>query len=118
MAEASKTVGTFTVSRYKTTMSNAKFEVEKFDGMNNIGMWEFKILDVLTHQELDISLEDRPDDITDKNWVKFNHQACRTIRLCLAKDQSTLLRRRLQPRSYGTNLRTSTRSRVWRTDSI
>ncbi|GFZ19218.1 hypothetical protein Acr_27g0009570 [Actinidia rufa] len=74
-------------SGHRTTVSNAKFEVEKFDGTNNFGMWQCEVLDVLIQQDLDITLEAKPDDISEKDWAKLNRQACGTIRLCLAKDQ-------------------------------
>lgn len=41
----------------RSMVSNAKFEVEKFDGTNNFGMWQCEIMDVLIQQELDITLE-------------------------------------------------------------
>ena len=44
----------------RTMVSNAKFEVKKFDGTNNFGMWQCEIMDVLVQQELDITLEDKP----------------------------------------------------------
>ncbi|KAL6012535.1 hypothetical protein ACLOJK_003024 [Asimina triloba] len=31
--------------------------------------------------------QDKPEEMDDKTWDKLNHQACGTIRLCLAKDQ-------------------------------
>ena len=86
MVEASKTTGISAISGHRTTMFNDKFEIEKFDGTNNFGMWQCKVLNVLTQQELDIILENKSDDMSEKDWVKLNHQACRTIRLCLAKD--------------------------------
>ena len=43
-------------SSARTTVTNAKFEVEKFDGTNNFGMWQCEVLDVLCQQELDIAL--------------------------------------------------------------
>ena len=67
-------------------VSNAKFEVEKFDGTNNFGMWQCEVMDVLVQQELDITLEDKPERMSDKDWEKINRQACGTICLCLAKD--------------------------------
>ena len=72
-------------------MSNAKFEVEKFDGTNNFGMWQCKVLDVLIQQDLDITLEAKLDDMSEKNWAKLNCQACGTIKLCLAKDQKNFV---------------------------
>ena len=31
----------------RTSVSNAKFEVEKFDGTNNFNMWQCEVMDVL-----------------------------------------------------------------------
>ena len=50
----------------KTAMTNAKFEVEKFDGTTNFGMWQCEVLDVLCQQELDVALEEKPDMMDDK----------------------------------------------------
>ena len=47
----------------RTMVSNAKFEIEKFDGMKNFGMWQCEVMDVLIQQELDITLEDKPRDV-------------------------------------------------------
>ena len=59
-------------------MTNAKFEVEKFNGTNNFGMRRFKVLDVLCQQELDLTLEEKPDKMDDKEWIKINKQTCGT----------------------------------------
>ena len=81
MAEASSSS-----SSTRTTVTNVKFEVEKFDGTNNFGMWQCEVLDVLCQQELDVALEEKPHMIDDKEWIKINRQACGTC-LCLVKDQ-------------------------------
>ena len=47
----------------RTMVSNAKFEVEKFDGMKNFGTWQCEVMDVLIQQKLDITLEDKPRDV-------------------------------------------------------
>ena len=52
-------------SAIRMTVSNAKFEVEKFDGTNNFSMWQCEVMDFLIQQELDIALED-------KYWDKIN----------------------------------------------
>ena len=31
----------------RTLVTNVKFEVKKFDGTNNFGMWQCEVLDVL-----------------------------------------------------------------------
>ena len=67
-------------------VSNNKFEVEKFDGTNNFGMWQCEVMNVLVQQELDITLEDKPERMLDKDWEKIYRQACGTIHLCLAKN--------------------------------
>ena len=71
----------------RTMLSNAKFEVEKFDGTNNFGMWQCEVLDLLFREGSDIALESRPKDYSDEDWNYVNRQACGTIRLCLGKDQ-------------------------------
>ena len=52
--------------------SNTKFEVKKFDDTNNFGMWQSEVIDLLFQQELDITLEEKPEDISKKEWVKMN----------------------------------------------
>ena len=54
--------------------------------MNNFGMWQCEVMDVLVQQELNITLEDKLERMLDKDWEKINRQACGTIRLCLAND--------------------------------
>ena len=82
MAEASSSS-----SSMRTIVTNVKFEMEKFDGTNNFCMWQCEVLDVLCQQELDVDLEEKPDNMDDKEWIKINRQACGTIHLWLAKDQ-------------------------------
>ena len=67
--------------------SNTKFEIEKYDDTNNFGMWQNEVMDILFQEELDITLEEKPEEIFEKEWVKMNRQACSSIRLYLAKDQ-------------------------------
>lgn len=71
----------------RTTVQNAKFEVEKFDGTNNFGMWQCEVRDVLAQQDLDMTLEDMPEDMDEAEWIRLNRVACSSIRLCLAKAQ-------------------------------
>ena len=39
-------------------VTNTKFDVEKFDGTNNFGMWQCEVQDILFQQELDVALEE------------------------------------------------------------
>ncbi len=75
------------LSAVRTMVSNAKFEVEKFDGTTNFGIWQYKVIDILIQQELDIALDDKPAKLSDKYFEKINRQACDTICLYLTKDQ-------------------------------
>ena len=71
----------------RSVVSNAEFDVEKFDGQNNFGIWQCEVMDVLAQQELDVTLEDKPGEMSEADWKKLNRQACGTIRLCLVNDQ-------------------------------
>ena len=51
----------------RTMVSNAKFEVEKFDGTNIFGVWQCEVMDVLVQQELDITLEDKLEGMSNKD---------------------------------------------------
>lgn len=79
---------TTTSSSWKrSSMSNAKFNVKKFDGTNNFDMWQCEVLDPLFREGSHIALDSKPKDISEEDWNFVNRQACCTIRLCLAKDQ-------------------------------
>ena len=80
----------------RTMVSNVNFEVEKFDGTKNFGMWQCEVMDVLFQQELDIALEDKLEEMTLKDWKKINRQACGTILLCLAKDHKHFVMRKMK----------------------
>ena len=75
-------------------VTNTKFDVEKFDGTNNFGMWQCEVQDILFQQELDVALEEsRPEDVDEKYWTIINPLACGTIRLCLSKELKYLFMR-------------------------
>ena len=88
MAEAS-----LSSSSARITLTNAKFEVLKFDGTNNFSMWQCEVLDVLCQQELDVAFEEKPNMMDDKEWIKINKQASGTIHLYLAKEQKYFVMR-------------------------
>ncbi|KAM2738157.1 hypothetical protein EV2_032395 [Malus domestica] len=71
----------------KTIVQNAQFEVEKFDGTNNFGMWQCEVKDVLAQLDLDLTLEGKLEDMEEVEWNMLNRMACSTISLCLAKPQ-------------------------------
>ena len=75
-------------------VTNTKFDVEKFDGTNNFGMWQCEVQDVLFQQELDTALEEnKPEDVDEKDWTRINRLACGTIQLCLSKELKYLFMR-------------------------
>ena len=47
-------------------ISNTNFEVDKYDDTKNFGMWQSEVMDILFQQELDITLEEKPDEISEK----------------------------------------------------
>ena len=53
-------------------------------------------MDVLIHQELNISLENKPMDLSMKDCKKINRQVCGTICLCLAKGQKYFIMREMK----------------------
>lgn len=53
-------------------MTNEKFKVEKFNSTNNFSMCQCEVLDVLCQQELELALEEKPNKIDDKEWIKIN----------------------------------------------
>lgn len=64
-------------------MTNTNFEVEKFNGTNNFGMWQCEVLDILYQHELDNALkEEKLEEMEDKAYGAF--------RLCLSKEQKYL----------------------------
>ncbi|KAM1047413.1 hypothetical protein ACFX2C_026771 [Malus domestica] len=77
----------------RTTVQNAKFEVEKFDGTNNFEMWQCEVKDVLAQQDLLAALGEKPEVMSKPEWEKLNLWACSSIRLCLAKTQKYFVMR-------------------------
>ncbi|KAM2348698.1 hypothetical protein FF1_012174 [Malus domestica] len=69
----------------RTTVQNAKFEMEKFDGTNNFRIWQCEVKDVLAQQDLLTALREKPEAMSKLEWEKLNLWACSSIRLCLAK---------------------------------
>nr|TKR78591.1 hypothetical protein D5086_0000281560 [Populus alba] len=82
-----KSAGNASIPPQYIPVSNTKFEVEKFDGKGNFGMWKCEVMDMLVQMNLDFTLEDKPEDLDEKSWERINRLACSSIRLCLVKDQ-------------------------------
>ena len=57
------------------TVTSAKIDMEKFDGRNNFGLWQCKVLDGLCQQDQDIALEETTSEkMDDKEWEMINRQ--------------------------------------------
>ena len=48
-------------------VSSTKFEVEKFGGKGNFGMWKCEVMDMLVQMNLDFTLEYKPHDLDEKS---------------------------------------------------
>ncbi|CAL8139425.1 unnamed protein product [Prunus armeniaca] len=70
----------------KHPIATTRLEVDKFNGSNNFGKRQCEVMDVLYQQELDMVMEDKPEDIDDKQWTRINLHVCAAIRSFLDKE--------------------------------
>jgi len=62
----------------------SKFEVTKFDGTRNFGLWQTRVNDLLSQQSISKVLSGiKLGKVDDDKWEEMQAQACATIRLCL-----------------------------------
>ena len=63
----------------------SKFEVVKFDGTGNFGLWQTRVKDLLARQGISKALtEERPVKVDDEKWEEMKAQSYATIRLCIS----------------------------------
>ena len=63
----------------------SKFEVVKFDGTRNFGLWQTRVKDLLAQQGISRALSEKKlMKVDDNKWEEMQVQACATIRLCLS----------------------------------
>ena len=63
----------------------SKFEVARFDGTGNFGLWQMRVEDLLAQQGIWRALsEKKPAKVDDDKWEEMQTQACATIRLYLS----------------------------------
>ena len=89
VAEASKggqTGGNRSVrSRLGMAPGFTRFEVEKFDGTGNFGLWQTRVKDLLAQQGILKGLQEtKPAKVDDDTWEDMQVRAAANIRLCLA----------------------------------
>ncbi|KAL0303203.1 UNVERIFIED_CONTAM: hypothetical protein Sradi_6188400 [Sesamum radiatum] len=66
-------------------MSGAKFEVVKFDGTGNFGLWQTRVKDLLAQQGILKALRpQKPTNMDEEDWKELQQRAAGTICLCLA----------------------------------
>ena len=63
--------------------SRVKVEFEKFDGKRSFTMWKVRVEDLLVQIRLDSALEDRSEEMDDKQWITLEKRTYATIRTCL-----------------------------------
>ncbi|GMI80412.1 hypothetical protein HRI_001710500 [Hibiscus trionum] len=69
------------------SMPDAKFEVVKFNGEGNFGLWQARVKDLLAQQGILKALRStKPASMEDDDWEELQQRATGTIRLCLADD--------------------------------
>jgi len=67
--------------------SFVKFDVMKFDGMGNFGLWQRRVKDLLVQQGMVKELYGtKLDDMADIDWKELEAKAVATIQLCLGDD--------------------------------
>jgi hypothetical protein len=67
--------------------SSAKFDVMKFDGSRNFGLWQRRVKDLLVQQGMvKVLYGTKPEGMADIDWKELEANAVATIRLCLEDD--------------------------------
>ena len=66
---------------------SAKFEIIKFDGTGNFGLWQGRVKDLLVQQGMvKALLEERPESMEKTEWKELEAKAVVMTRLCLSDD--------------------------------
>jgi hypothetical protein len=67
--------------------SSTKFDVMKFDGFGNFGLWQRHVKNLLVHQGMvKVLYVTKPEGMADIDWKELEANAVATIRLCLGDD--------------------------------
>jgi len=66
--------------------SAMKFDIEKFDGRINFGLWKVQVKDVLIQSGLHKALKGNTSKMEADKWEELDLRATSAIRLCLAKN--------------------------------
>lgn len=72
-------------SRLGMALGFTRFDLEKFDGMGNFGLWQTRVKDILAQQGILKGLQEtKPAKVDNDAWEDMQVQAAATIQLCLA----------------------------------
>lgn len=64
--------------------SGAKFEVARFDGTGNFGLWQRRVKNMLTQQSLQKALcETKVEEMVDADWAEMKEKVAGLICLCV-----------------------------------
>nr|GEW68346.1 zinc finger, CCHC-type [Tanacetum cinerariifolium] len=77
------------------------FNIEKFDGNNDFGLWKIKMCALMVQQRCDAALETLPADMKAGEKAALMKKAYSTLILCLG-DRATLNSKELKKRTEGT----------------
>lgn len=67
-------------------MAATRFEVEKFNGKTNFGLWQVKVIDLVILQGLHKTLKGNSIGMLESDWEDYNLKARNAIHLCLADE--------------------------------
>ena len=60
--------------------SNMKVDFEKFDKKKKFFMWKVRVEDLLIQADLDQALEEKPEGMSDHQWMSLEKKACSVSR--------------------------------------
>ncbi|GJZ49606.1 hypothetical protein Tco_0603796 [Tanacetum coccineum] len=60
-----------------------RFDIEKFDGKNDFGLWQIKMRALMAHQGCDVALETLPTNMEADEMAALMKKAYSTLILCL-----------------------------------
>ena len=78
--------------------------VSVFDGHGNFVMWKAKMRAFLNQNGMEDALDERPEDVTDKEWKKIKTKALATIQLSLSDDVLSGLLDEVEPSTLWSKL--------------
>jgi len=73
----------------KIGSSMTKFEIEKFNGNGNFGLWQKRVKALMVQQGLHKTLQGKsakPAGTSNEDWEEIDLKATSTIQLCLADE--------------------------------